>query len=177
MIYFIRHGLSEANVRRVFAGQKDDSPLVGEGREQAKYTAKKIQDEGIEINKIISSPSLRALETAQIIAEELGFNTSDIIIENRINEYDMGSLSGTPWHAISSAILVNARNAENPKDFQNRVYSCVKELSELSENILLVSHGGVGRMLDAIRDGLSEELFYDKEIYPNGSITKIDWIK
>jgi broad specificity phosphatase PhoE len=45
MIYFVRHGLSEANVKRVFAGQKDDSLLVQEGREQAKNTAKKIKDE------------------------------------------------------------------------------------------------------------------------------------
>jgi len=177
MIYFVRHGLSEANVKRVFAGQKDNSPLVDEGRKQAKDTAKKIKDEGIEIHKIVSSPSLRAHETAQIIAQELGFNTSDIIIDHRINEYDMGSLSGTPWHTISSAILVNAEEAEDPKDFQERVYSCVKELNQLPENILLVSHGGVGRMLDTIKDGISGELFYDKEIYSNGSITKIDWIK
>ncbi len=32
MIYFVRHGLSEANVKKVFPGQKDDSPLVEEGR-------------------------------------------------------------------------------------------------------------------------------------------------
>ncbi len=28
MIYFIRHGESEANLKHVFAGQKDDSPLT-----------------------------------------------------------------------------------------------------------------------------------------------------
>ena len=176
MIYFVRHGLSEANVRRVFAGQKDDSPLVDEGRQQAKDTAKKIKQEEINIHKIISSPSQRAHETAQIIAKELGFNISDITTDNRINEYDMGSLSGTPWHTISSTILVNAENAEDPKAFYSRVYSCVKELSQSPENILLVSHGGVGRMLDAIKDGMPKELFYNKEIYPNGSITIIDWI-
>ncbi len=178
MIYFVRHGLSEANVRRVFAGQKDDSLLVDKGRDQARETAKKIKEEGIEIHKIISSPSKRAHETAQIIASELGFDNSDIIIDERIIEYDMGSLSGTPWHTISSAILVKAQNAENPKDFRNRVYSCMKELYQLPENVLLVSHAGVGRMLDTIKDGkMSEELFYDKEAYLNGSITKIDWIK
>lgn len=177
MIYFVRHGLSEANVKKVFADQRDNSPLVDEGRKQAKETGQKIKNEGIEIHKIISSPSLRAHETARIIASELGFNHGDIIIDHRINEYDMGSLSGTPWHKISSAILVNAKEAEDPKAFQERVYSCVKELNQLSENILLVSHGGVGRMLDTIKDGISGELFYDKEIYHNGSITKIDWIK
>lgn len=40
MIYFIRHGESEANERKVFAGQKDDSILTEKGREQAKATAK-----------------------------------------------------------------------------------------------------------------------------------------
>lgn len=177
MIYFVIHGLSEANVKRVFAGQRDDSPLVEEGRQQAKETGQKIIKEGIKIDKIVSSPSQRALETAKIIAKEIGFNISDIIIDNRINEYDMGSLSGTPWHTISSAILIKAEGAEEPKVFQERVYSCVKELNKLPENILLVSHGGVGRMLDTIKDGISEELFYNKEIYSNGSITKIDWIK
>lgn len=176
MIYFVRHGLSEANVKRVFAGQKDDSPLVEEGRQQAKETANKIKSEGIKINKIVSSPAKRALETAQIIAKELGFDISTIVIDNRINEYDMGSLSGTPWHKISSEILIGAKEAENPKDFQNRVHSCIKELNQLPENILLVSHGGVGRMLDTIKDGIRGELFYDKEIYSNGSITKIDWV-
>lgn len=176
MIYFVRHGLSEANVKRVFAGQKDDSLLVEEGRQQAKETAKKIKEEGIKIHKIVSSPSKRAHETAQIIAKELGFETSDIVIDERIIEYDMGSISGTPWGVISSKILIGARNAEDPKNFHKRVHSCVKELSQLPENILLVSHGGVGRMLETIKENREIELFYDIPIYPNASITKIDWI-
>jgi broad specificity phosphatase PhoE len=174
MIYFVRHGLSEANVKQIFPSRKDNCSLVDKGRKQAQETAKKIKDEGIEIHKIVSSPSLRARETAEIIAKELGFDISDIIIDERINEYDVGSLSGTPWQALSSVVLINAKDAEDPKDFQERVYSCVKELAQFPENILLVSHGGVGRMLDTIRDGTPAELFYDKEIYPNGSITKID---
>lgn len=178
MIYFVRHGLSEANLKKVFAGQRDNSLLVEEGRQQAKETAKKIKEEGIKIHKIISSPSKRAHETAQIIAKELGFEISDITIDHRINEYDMGTLSGTPWGVISSKILVNAKEAEDPKAFRDRVYACVKELAQLSENILLVSHAGVGRMLHTIKDeNMPEELFYDKEAFPNGSITKIDWIK
>ena len=40
MIYFIRHGESEANVRKVFAGQKDDTPITEEGKQQAKAKCK-----------------------------------------------------------------------------------------------------------------------------------------
>lgn len=91
MIYFVRHGLSEANAKRVFAGQKDDSPLVEEGRKQAKETGKKILEEGIKIDKIISSPLARAYETAQIIAKELGFNIYDKEI------YSNGSITKIDW--------------------------------------------------------------------------------
>ena len=88
----------------------------------------------------------------------------------------MGSLSETHWHTISSAILVNAKNAENPEMFRNRVRSCVKELSKLPGNILLVSHAGVGRILETLKDGMDAKLFYDLPSYKNASITKIDWI-
>jgi probable phosphoglycerate mutase len=177
MIYFIRHGESEANVKKVFAGQKDDTPLVDEGREQAKATAEEIIKEGLKIDKIYSSPLKRAYETAEIIAKEIGFDTSNIITESRIIEYDMGSLSGTPWHTISSTILVGAENAEDPEMFRSRVCSCIEELSKLSENILLVSHAGVGRILETVKEGIDAKLFYDLPAYKNASITKIDWIK
>jgi len=177
MIYFVRHGLTEANIKRIFAGQKDDSLLTDEGREQAKVAAKKIIKEGIKIDKIYSSPLKRAYETAEIIAKELGFNASDIFIDNRVIEYDMGSLSGAPWNTISSQILINAENAENPQAFHDRIISCLKELNKFPGNVLLVSHGAVGRMLETIRENKDVKLFYDSPVYHNASITKIDWIK
>ena len=177
MIYFIRHGESEANVKKVFAGQKDDSLLTDEGRQQAKATAGEIIKEGIKIDKIFSSPLKRAYETAEIIAKEIGFDTSNIITEKRIMEYDMGSLSGTPWHTISSSILISAENTEDTEKFRSRVCSCVEELSKIPENILLVSHAGVGRVLETVREGIDPNLFYDLPAYKNASITKIDWIK
>ncbi|MCX6752029.1 MAG: histidine phosphatase family protein [Candidatus Nomurabacteria bacterium] len=176
MIYFVRHGLSEANAKKIFAGQRDDSVLIDKGREQAKETAKKIKEDGIKIHKIVSSPSKRTHETAKIIAEELGLNISDIVLDKRITEYDMGSISGTPWGIITSKILIGAENAEDPIGFHDRVHSCVKELSQSSENILLVSHAGVGRMLEIIKMNGDKKLFYDLPPYPNASIIEIDWI-
>lgn len=176
MIYFVRHGESEANVRKVFAGQRDNSPLTDEGRKQARNTAEEIVREGIMIDKIYSSPLSRAYETAKIIASVLGFDAEDIITEERIIEYDMGSLSETPNHKITSAVLVSAENAEDPEKFRDRVCSCVKELSGSPESILLVSHAGVGRMLETVKEGVEAKLFYDLLPYKNASITKIDWV-
>jgi len=129
MIYFIRHGESEANERKVFAGQKDDSILTEKGREQARVTAKEIIAEGIKIDRIITSPLTRAIETAHIIAQEIGFDVSKITKDERIIEYDLGTLSGTPWNPIIN--LVEAKNAEDPYAFRDRILSCIKDVSKL----------------------------------------------
>ena len=177
MIYFVRHGESEANIKGIFAGQRDDSPITQTGEQQARDTAKKILEENIQIDTIISSPLKRAFETAKIIAEEIGFDTSKIKIDDRIIEYDMGDISGTPIKNISSTILVSAKNTENANNFKKRVKNCIEELSLSSDNILLVSHAGVGRMLKVIRKNGEAKLFYDIPGYPNASIIKLDWIK
>lgn len=176
MIYFVRHGESEANERGIFASQKEDSPLNEKGREQAMITAQQIMSEGIKIDRVVSSPLKRAFETAEIIAKELGFSTSKIVIDEGVTEYDMGSLTGTPIHKISSRELISAQNAEDTEAFRNRVYLTIKEFSKSPENILIVSHAGVGRILETIKTGADTKLFYDLPAYPNASVNKIDWI-
>ena len=177
MIFFVRHGESEANLKGLFAGQKDNSLLTEKGKEQAKVTAQKIKEEGIVIDSIISSPLVRALETATIIAQELGFDSSKITIDARITEYDMGDLTGTPSHSISSVVLASAQGAENTETFKERVVESIKEFSQESGNILVVSHAGVGRILETVKDGIESQLFYDLPAWGNASVTTVDWIK
>lgn len=176
MIYFVRHGESESNLRGVFAGQRENSTLTEKGKQQAKDTAQTIKSKIPKIDRVISGPLLRTLETAEIIAQEIGFPKDKIEIDIRITEYDMGSLTGTPIHKISSIVLTSAENAENTDEFRNRVYSCIKELSEQPETILVVSHAGVGRILETIKQNIEPKLFYDIPAYHNASVTKIDWI-
>jgi broad specificity phosphatase PhoE len=176
MIYFIRHGESEANLKHVFAGQKDNSPLTEKGIEQAKAEGLKIKEMGLKIDKIISSPLIRAFDTAKIVAEIIGYD-KEIEIDTRITEYDMGTLTGTPTFEISSKILVRAENAENPKYFDDRVNSFLKEWNKYDGNVLMVAHAGVGRIIETIKKGTDPELFYDLPPYPNASVIKLDWIK
>ncbi len=176
MIYFVRHGESEANLAGLFAGQKEDSVLTQKGREQALVTAQEIKKVH-SIDKIISSPLKRALETAQIIAKELGINPDDIIIEKQIIEYDMGSLTGTPFHKISSIALTTAEHAEDPEHFKERVVSYIKKLSTSNDSILAVSHAGVGRILETVKENMEAKYFYDLPAWSNASVTLIDWIK
>ena len=101
MIYFIRHGESEANLRHTFSGQQDDCLLTEKGRVQALAEGNKIKELGIKVDLIISSPLKRAQVTAQIVAEAINYN-NEIKIDPRIIEYDMGDMTGTPTFEITS---------------------------------------------------------------------------
>jgi broad specificity phosphatase PhoE len=175
MIYFIRHGESEANLRHVFAGQKDNSALTDKGREQARLEGEKIKSLNLSISKIISSPLIRAHDTAKIVAGIIGYE-KDILIDQRITEYDMGSLTGTPTYDISSRMLVAAENAEDPKAFYLRVRSFLDEWNSYDGDVLMVCHAGVGRIIETIKLGMDPVLFYDLPPYPNASVIKLDWI-
>lgn len=176
MVYFVRHGESEANLNEVFAGQREDSLLTNKGREEAKAVAKALHHDGLHFDKIISSPLKRAKETADIISKEIDYNCS-IEIDNSLTEYDFGNLTGQKKHKISSLELVSSENAEDPEEFYNRVHSSIKKLSQLHGNILVVGHGGFGKMLEAIKIGVEHKLFFDLPHYPNAFVIKIDWIK
>lgn len=176
MIYFIRHGESEANAKQLFAGQKEDSVLTNAGKEQAKETGNYIKSLNIEIDRIISSPLKWALEAAQIVASTIDFDPDEISIDKRIMEYDMGDLTGTPFRRIPSQIFVSAPNAEDPKLFRNRAIEGISEYQRMPGNTLIVSHAGVGRILESVKAKISPELFYDIPAYKNASVTVIDWI-
>jgi probable phosphoglycerate mutase len=168
-IYFVRHGESEANVEKKFAGQKEDSPLTELGREQARQAALDLLNYDYQIDRVISSPLSRAYETAQIINKEAGLGL-EIEIDQRLAEYDMGSLTGTTYHKINSRELISADGAEDPYDFQKRVSNLLNELSQEDKNVLLVSHAGVGRIIEVAKKSLHPNDFYDLEALPNAKI-------
>ena len=67
--YFLRHGLAvEADD---WSGSDFDRPLTGEGRARMRRAAKAIAALRLEIDVIVTSPLLRAKQTAAIVAKEL----------------------------------------------------------------------------------------------------------
>ena len=107
-IYFLRHGESEANITGLFAGQKNDAPLSKLGVEQARKAGEEFKQTGVNVNSIITSKLKRAYQTAEEMAKAVGFNLNKIETDDRLLEYDMGSLTGTPIHAVSSRELTSA---------------------------------------------------------------------
>ena len=172
MIYFLRHGESKANIEGLFAGQKEDSPLSDKGVEQAEVAAQGLRS--MHFNRIIASKLNRTRQTAEIVAKVIGFNPSKIEYDDRVIEYDMGTLTGTPIRRVTSDELVSAEGAEDASHFQARVISFLKEHKDLSQNILLVSHAGVGRIIECTKQGLDPRTFYDLAPYPNAHAVELD---
>ena len=87
-LYIVRHGRTLWNVQRRMQGQMD-IPLDEEGRKAAELTARALS--GLQIDRCISSPLSRALETARIL---LGSRNVPIETDRRIMEISFGIYEG-----------------------------------------------------------------------------------
>lgn len=178
-VIYIRHGESARNLEGVFAGGKDDTPLTEKGKEQAHKAGKILADEPI--GRIVASPLDRTLETAKIIASEIGFDSSKIETDDRLVEYDIGAGNGKNVEGMTAAQMVAFDGAEDPEAFRERVTGALKDIqSALGEQtVLVVAHGGVGRIIECTRLGKSAASFYDTPGYPNAEpvILDLSWLK
>ena len=95
-IYFIQHGQTNENSLGIRQGSEIDSELNELGRSQAKKTGKYLKKYRIKSKKfdcIISSPMKRAVETAEIIKEEIKY-PKKIEIFDELIELRRGKMSG-----------------------------------------------------------------------------------
>ncbi len=69
--YILRHGIA---VERGMAGISDDAkrPLTPEGKQKMRQIAEGLGRLGVALDWIVSSPLVRTVETAEILAESLG---------------------------------------------------------------------------------------------------------
>lgn len=156
-IFLVRHGQDTDNAAGILNGRRD-TELTDLGREQAKQVAEKLRDNAVQI--IYASPLKRAYETARIIAERLGID--EVIADEHLVERDFGILTGKPVTDIpeyTDKILptdgVNYfLEAEGAEDFLTLLERGRKILQEIRErhadkNILIVTHGDIGKMIQA----------------------------
>ncbi len=93
-IYLIRHGTTEWNREEIFRGRAD-CPLNDTGRAEAQAVAAYLQ--GVEIEKIYSSPLSRAAETAKAIAVTRGLQ---VIPDPAFIDLDFGEWQGLPLREV-----------------------------------------------------------------------------
>lgn len=151
--YFVRHGETDWNLQHKIMGQTDID-LNQTGVDQAYSAAYELLN--IEVSKVFSSPLKRAYRTGQLIAEicELEQEVLDEFKERAWGEAEGLDNGG----AISFLSDVNLpKNAENYKDFENRIIKGVKGML-LSQDTypVMVAHGGVFKVLAKVLCGILE---------------------
>lgn len=134
-LYFVRHGQSQANVDRIFAGQSN-TPLTALGRHQAEVAAQEIKDLGID--HMISSPLSRTHETARIIAAVIAYPEEKIEISNLLLERSYGSATGLSWDTDLDG-FIDVETMDLVAERARLAYEHI--LSLPYEEILVVGHG------------------------------------
>ncbi|MDM0108118.1 histidine phosphatase family protein [Variovorax sp. J22R24] len=61
-----------------------ERPLDDRGRRDALTMGKRLSERGVKPDLLVSSPALRALTTAQLIADEIGYQRKGIVVDERI---------------------------------------------------------------------------------------------
>lgn len=162
-LYIVRHGQTELNAEHRAQG-RNGKPLNEVGIEQAKELKKKFEKENIKFDYIYSSPQERAIQTAKIST-----GIDDIIIDDRLNVYDLGSADGMLMSEIKITGTVPDMSlysgVEQLENFKKRIYSFINEITEKYKNqninILVVGHKCTTGMISAYFDGFVVETIYD----------------
>lgn len=142
-IYFTRHGLTVMNAQGLRCGSTE-SPLTEKGREQAVIAGKHATS--LTIDLIVCSSMGRAVETAEIIAEQIGYDKTAIQKTDLLRERDFGALENKPY--IPDQDMDGIEGMEPEAQLETRISQAVEWIEALpGHHVLVVAHGASGRML------------------------------
>ncbi|ANC22635.1 MULTISPECIES: histidine phosphatase family protein [Bacillus] len=163
-LYIIRHGRAEGN-------KINSSLLCPEGKIQAERLSDFLLQRNItNVNQLISSPFLRAKQTAKVISEKLHLECS---IEDRLREIDLDEINDNEHLAekikeqfedFSLKLIGNESN----QDVMDRLGTLKDDLLQRGGTFLLVTHSVAMTLLlrhfDSSRFGVEE---WGKITYPD----------
>lgn len=146
-VYFVRHGQTLKNTQHIHQGPEE--PLTEAGKKQAHQVALHLKKK--DIDTLITSPFVRAMETASIISDELGVPLSQADCVKEFRRPD--PLYGQPHYSLSSLKYIwalfwhrndeawNDHGAENMFHVRNRIIDTKRFIASLEgERIVVVSH-------------------------------------
>ncbi len=191
----MRHGQSESNIHGFISSKVLGADGLTEvGREEIVAAseillAKASEDNKNKITKIYASDFRRTRESAELIAELIGYPHKDIVYDERLRECLAGGFDGQSW-AEHWSFFKNRNEkmfkrapdgGESVFDVKTRSAEFMYEIDEQNENenILIITHGLPLRLVkgtaagktgrDLVRTGWSDVSD------PNASLHEIDW--
>ena len=163
--FILRHGEAEHNIKDLIASGRElgkhISHITENGKSQAHEAARALKKK--KVNIIFSSPYRRTIETAKIVAKELG---ATLIIDKRLREVDCGNFN---WRKVGEhkkffkdpmdEFTKAPPSGETLNEVRERVFSFIKDINVRYEgrSILIVGHGDPLWMLEAVVRNISRE--------------------
>jgi len=176
-LYVVRHGETEQSQEEIFRGKKDIS-LNKVGKEQAARIGSFFTDK--DIDRILSSPLTRAMDTAYCISGVINVPTEAV---EELVDMNFGIWEGRTLKEVKSLYpqefeiwtkspqRLSLKNGESLTVVRKRVAKTFKKLlSKEQSNIVLVTHRVICKLIILCFLNLPSSHFWDIKCDP-GSIT------
>lgn len=182
-IYITRHGETQWNLEGKLQGWKN-SDLTPRGVQQAELLRKKIEQ--IKLDRIYSSPTLRAFNTADIIR---GVSNIEIVCADELREMNLGEWEGRYTAEIkekdperynafyNEPKLYKHTTGESFEELALRVQKKMKDIgeSDKGKSVLIVSHGITINMILLIIKKKSIEALWDTPMVKQTSLICLEY--
>jgi|ERR1044072_6054157 broad specificity phosphatase PhoE len=167
-IDFIRHGKTQTDV----VIGRSNAPLIKEGIAETKKALLKL---ALNYEELYSSDLLKCVQTAEILNKKLHL---PIQFDSRLREVHFGSLAGKRFSDIDPTGELEHQykkqeynfipyGGESVENVQQRVVAFVENITRHSKStkILVVTHGGIIRLLSALYHTKAQERIDNSAIY------------
>src|SRR3712207_550991 len=156
-LYFIRHGETDWNAEARLQGQRD-VPLNDFGRVQAEEVGRRLRalvprPEDLDY---VASPLSRTRDTMERLREAIGLHPAAYRTDGRLRELTFGAWEGLTWKEVRARDPKGAQARERDKwgfvPPRGESYAMLARrvapfLDDLNRDTVVVSHGGVARVL------------------------------
>ena len=158
LLFLIRHGETEGNVKKLFYSQLD-MPLTEKGREQAALTADFLRD--VPFSAVYASDLARAFDTGLAIAQS---HNIPIYQTQQLREIFAGDWEGKQYSELEQTYadsygvwrtqigLAQCPGGESVAQLQTRVCNCVEEIVRRHPNdtVCVATHATPIRVMECI---------------------------
>ncbi|EPI5803363.1 phosphoglycerate mutase family protein [Vibrio parahaemolyticus] len=190
-IFVLRHGETEFNADKKLQGHCNSS-LTSKGSDQARRVGTTLK-QYVENRpfRVYSSTLGRALQTSQIVCEELNYSYENLNKEPRLKEFSLGEWEQRTIPSLEQDIpnllaqndwYLQAPNCETYESVRERLSSWLSDVAH-DEDIVVVSHGLTGIVLRGLLLGMDYTQVWQQDlpqdaffIIEDGRITRVNCV-
>jgi broad specificity phosphatase PhoE len=153
-VFLIRHGVTDWHRDQRVLGQRD-VPLNATGINQAQAAASALS--GVAVGEVLSSPLVRGVQTAEIIAGQFRI---EVARDPRLTDFRVGKWEGMNYDEVSKSpeyqrfvadpLSDGIPGGEDMKQIRERAVAAVEQALEDAphgESVVIVTHAGIVRVL------------------------------